>query len=305
LSDRACRFGGKLPAAEAASPVEVGIVNRMTAAPVNSDHAKRIDDLGEIILAYSDVTEKLQQSHDQLTQTVHALQLELSEKNRQLERRNRLAALGEMAAGMAHEIRNPLGGIQLYSSILVKELADRPETLQLVHKITGGVKLLDGLVSQVLQFTREITAHAATVDLAEVIDQAVDLASHSLQMRNVICRVNGPRPMPVTIDPLLAGQAMLNLILNAAEAIGDSGTINVRFGLPTDGDPRQFYLVVTDSGPGIPADVLDKIFNPFFTTKESGTGLGLAIVHRVVEAHDGTITASNMDGGGAKFEVRI
>src|SRR5581483_6383796 len=123
----------------------------MSVATANPEHARRIEDLSQIILAYSDVTERLQQSHDQLTSTVQALQLELSEKNRLLERRNRLAALGEMAAGMAHEIRNPLGGIQLYSSILAKELSDRPDSLQLVHKIAGGVKLLDGLVSQVLQ----------------------------------------------------------------------------------------------------------------------------------------------------------
>jgi signal transduction histidine kinase len=277
----------------------------MTIAPSNTDHAKRIDDLGQIILAYSGVTEKLQQSHDQLTQTVQALRQELSEKNRQLERRNRLAALGEMAAGMAHEIRNPLGGIQLYSSILAKELANQPDSLQLVHKISGGVKLLDGLVSQVLQFTREITAHPVPTDLAAVLDQAVEFASMTFQMREVTCQVTGPRPLRVAIDPLLIGQAVLNLILNAAEASDAGGVVNVRFGPPTDGDVRQMFLAVTDTGPGIPADVLDRIFNPFFTTKESGTGLGLAIVHRVVEAHDGTITASNVDGGGAKFEVRI
>jgi signal transduction histidine kinase len=277
----------------------------MTTATINADHAKRIDDLGKIILAYSGVTEKLQQSHDQLTATVQRLQLELSEKNRQLERRNRLAALGEMAAGMAHEIRNPLGGIQLYSSILAKELKDRPDSLQLVHKISGGVKLLDGLVSQVLQFTREIKANVSGADLAQVIDQAVEFASPTLQMRNVVCDVSGPRPMPVKIDPMLVGQAALNLILNAAEAIGDGGVVSVRFCLPVEDDAHQFYLVITDTGPGIPAEALDKIFNPFFTTKESGTGLGLAIVHRVVEAHDGTITASNIENGGAKFEVRI
>ena len=276
-----------------------------TAAPVNADYAKRIDDLGEIIMAYSGVTERLQQSHEELTQQVARLQMELSEKNRLLERRNRLAALGEMAAGMAHEIRNPLGGIQLYSSILAKELDDRPESLQLVQKIAGGVKLLDGLVSQVLQFTREITANVTTTDLAAVIDQAVEYASASLQMRGVICDVSGPRPLPVTVDPMLIGQAVLNLILNAAEAIDGQGVVNVRFGLPLEDEARQLYLVITDTGPGIPGEVLDKIFNPFFTTKESGTGLGLAIVHRVVEAHDGTITASNIERSGAKFEIRI
>jgi signal transduction histidine kinase len=277
----------------------------MNSTPPTSEHAKRIHDLSEIILAYNGVTEKLQQSHDQLMQTVQGLRQELSEKNRLLERRNRLAALGEMAAGMAHEIRNPLGGIQLYSSILAQDLKDRPQSLQLVHKISGGVKMLEGLVSQVLQFTREIPAHAVPVDLADVVDQAIDLASSQLQARTISCKPTGPRPMCVKIDPLLIGQAVLNLILNAAEAIGSNGIIHVQFGPPVDENAKQLRLIVTDTGPGIAADVLDRIFNPFFTTKESGTGLGLAIVHRVVEAHDGIITASNQETGGAKFEVRI
>src|ERR1700761_3135536 len=130
------------------------MVETVTTPP--SEQLKRIEELGRIILAYSEVTEKLQQSHEQLNQTVLDLQAELSEKNRQLERKNRLAALGEMAAGMAHEIRNPLGGIQLYASMLAKDVEDRPASLQLVQKISGGVKRLEGLVSQVLQFTREI-----------------------------------------------------------------------------------------------------------------------------------------------------
>src|ERR1043165_5819601 len=104
--------------------------------------AQRIEELGRIILAYSEVTEKLQQSHQQLNDTVENLREELSEKNRLLERKNRLAALGEMAAGLAHEIRNPLGGIQLYASLLAKDVADRPASQDLVRKISGGVKRL-------------------------------------------------------------------------------------------------------------------------------------------------------------------
>lgn len=276
-----------------------------TADPT-SDHARRMEELGRIILAYSEVTDKLQQSHNQLTQTVQSLRQELSEKNRQLERRNRLAALGEMAAGMAHEIRNPLGGIQLYSSMLAKDVADRPDSLQIVQKISGGVKRLEALVSQVLQFTREITANAVAMDLVDVIDQSMEMASHQLQARGVNCEAVGPRPMPVTADPLLIGQLLLNLILNAAEAIEGGGTITIQYGIPSaENDGRQFHLVVYDTGPGIPPHVLDRIFNPFFTTKETGTGLGLAIVHRVVEAHDGTIIVTNADGGGARFEIRI
>ena len=280
----------------------------LSAPTTSSDNARRIDELGRIIIAYSEVTEKLQQSHDQLTETVRALQSELGEKNRLLERKNRLAALGEMAAGLAHEIRNPLGGIQLYASMLAQDVADRPESLTTVRKISGGVRRLEALVGQVLQFSREIAAHPEPADLSDIVDTAVEMATAKFEERGVRCTVEGPRPLNVRIDPLLIGQALLNLLLNAAEAMGPGalGTVTVRFGRPAaDSDVRQFHLVVTDAGPGIPPQVLDRIFNPFFTTKDAGTGLGLSIVHRIVEAHEGTITATNEPGGGAKFEIRV
>ena len=273
------------------------------------DHARRIEELGRIIMAYSEVTEKLQQSHDQLTDTVRALRTELGEKNRLLERKNRLAALGEMAAGLAHEIRNPLGGIQLYASLLAHDVADRPESLQRVQKIAGGVRRLEALVGQVLSFSRELSANLEQIDLASVVDQAADLATSKLAEHCVTCHVEGPRPLNVLVDPLLLGQAILNLILNAVEAMepGDHhGTVHVRYAGPSQAlEVKQFTLEVADDGPGIPPGVLDRIFNPFFTTKESGTGLGLAIVHRVVEAHDGTILAGNRECGGARFEIRV
>jgi signal transduction histidine kinase len=280
-----------------------------TTLQTQADHARRIEELGRIIMAYSEVTEKLQQSHDQLHQTILALQSELGEKNRLLERKNRLAALGEMAAGMAHEIRNPLGGIQLYASILAKDVSDRPASLAVVQKISGGVKRLEALVGQVLQFSRESRASMTLMNLPDVIEQSIELGGPALQERNVRCVIDGPRPMHVTADPLLVGQVVLNLLLNAAEAIADGGpggTVTIRYASPPpDSDARQFHMIVRDSGPGIPAHVLDRIVNPFVTTKDTGTGLGLAIVHRVVEAHDGTIIVTNAEGGGARFEIRV
>lgn len=279
--------------------------------PPSSATANRIEELGRIILAYSEVTEKLQQSHEQLHQTVLELQQELNEKNRLLERKNRLAALGEMAAGMAHEIRNPLGGIQLYASMLAKDVADRSECLTTVKKISAGVKRLEALVSQVLQFSREIVASPQPMDLAEVVEQSVELASAKFEKFGVECLVNGPQILAVTADPLLIGQAVLNLLLNAAEAVGEAGVANgqvrLTYGAPPGGDDaaRQFRLVIEDNGPGIPPAAMDKIFNPFFTTKDEGTGLGLAIVHRTIEAHDGTLVVTNVKDGGARFEVRI
>jgi signal transduction histidine kinase len=268
--------------------------------------AQRIEELGRIIIAYSEVTERLQQSHDQLKLQVENLRNELSEKNRLLERKTRLAALGEMAAGMAHEIRNPLGGIQLYASLLAKDIYDRPASKQIVDKISAGVKHLESLVSQVLHFTREININPSEMDLSEVVERSVELAKPQADGKNIIVNVTGPAAMNVLADPLLIGQALLNLVLNSIEAMSGPGEIEVCFRPPpAESDARQFHLSVRDHGPGIAPHILDRIFNPFFTTKDSGTGLGLAIVHRVVEAHDGTITAANVEDGGAKFEIRI
>jgi signal transduction histidine kinase len=183
---------------------------------------------------------------------------------------------------------------------------DRPDWLAIVGKITTGVKRLESLVGQVLQFSRETRISPAPCDLAELVGQAMEYASPTLEKRDVRCIADGPAAMPINVDPLLIGQSILNLLLNAAEAIEGGGTVTLCYRPPEKpAEARQFVLQVKDSGSGIPADLLDKIFNPFFTTKDEGTGLGLAIVHRIVEAHEGTITASNESGGGATFEIRI
>jgi signal transduction histidine kinase len=197
-------------------------------ADVQGSNAARIAELGRIIQVYSDLTDKLQQSHSQLQLTVQSLRNELSDKNRQLERKKRLAALGEMAAGMAHEIRNPLGGIELYASMLAKDLWALPASLQLVTKISSGVKRLEGLVSQVLQFSREISPQIVTADLGAIVDQSVEFAADRIGP-SLVCHATGPRPMLVGVDPLLIGQAILNLTINAIEAIGEDGIIEINW----------------------------------------------------------------------------
>ncbi len=275
-------------------------------ASMSVSPAQRIEELGRIIMAYSEVTERLQQSHEKLQETVIALREELGEKNRLLERKNRLAALGEMAAGMAHEIRNPLGGIQLYASMLAKDVAGMAPSLELVKKISGGVKRLEALVSQVLAFSREIRISPIATDMAQIVARAVEMATSRFDACGVVWEIEGPAEMPVTLDPLLVEQAMLNLLLNAADAMEErGGTLRIFYSTGEEVEAKQLRLIVKDQGSGIPAAVLERIFDPFFTTKNTGTGLGLAIVHRIVEAHEGTIMASNPAGGGAQFEIRI
>ena len=184
--------------------------------------------------------------------------------------------------------------------------SDRNRQLLTVRKISGGVKHLESLVSQVLQFTREINVNPRKSDLSAIVSQAIEFASKAMEDRGVSCKLIGAHPAAVNVDPLLMGQAILNLLLNAAEACETGGTVTIRFqSVDVSTDVKQFRISVRDTGPGIPASILDRIFNPFFTTKDQGTGLGLAIVHRIVEAHDGTIVARNAEGGGAEFEIRV
>jgi signal transduction histidine kinase len=266
------------------------------------DHARRIEEFGKIILAYSEVTERLQQSHDQLLTTVEQLRNELSDKNRQLERRKRLAALGEMAAGLAHEIRNPLGGIQLYASMLESDLRDRPGSCEVARKISSGVRRLEGLVSQVLQFSGQVVPQLEDGDIGPVVKETVEFLVAQAQERGVELRCRVPGGLPCRFDPKLIGQAVMNLVLNGIQAADRGGRVQV---IVRRGNPGV-RLFVRDTGPGIAPEHLDRIFNPFFTTRDSGTGLGLAIVHRIVEAHDGSIVARNhRSGRGAVFEVRL
>jgi signal transduction histidine kinase len=141
-------------------------------------------------------------------------------------------------------------------------------------------------------------------DLAEVVDDALSLAGGAIVEKLIKVSTKGPASLIVSADPLMLGQALLNLILNAVQASEKGGGVVVEIAADASGG-NQFRLAVEDSGPGIRPEIMDKIFDPFFTTRDEGTGLGLAIVHRVVEAHEGIISASNREGGGARFEIRI
>lgn len=261
---------------------------------------QRIEELGRIILAYSEVTERLQKSHEQLMVTVQKLRTELGEKNRQLERRKRLAALGEMAAGMAHEIRNPLGAIQLYSSMLAGDVKALPESAKLVDKISGGVRRMEDIVTKVLHFSRDLRIDTREGDVGELIAECIEIAQAKAGQLGVTIELRGNTDIRANFDQLLMSQAVLNILINAVEATGSGKQVSVEWGRENE----KVFIRVVDQGAGVSAEVMDRIFNPFFTTKDEGTGLGLAIVHRIVEGHDGVVSVKNVEHGGAAFEIR-
>jgi len=260
-------------------------------------------ELGAIINAYNEVTERLKHSHDRLLQETRRLREELAEKNRELARRQRLAALGEMAAGVAHEIRNPLGGIQLYASLLIRDLQENPAACGLAVRIDEGVRALESVISDVLAFAGGAEPQPAEVALAGLVRaccESVEPLRQRLKASVVIDEsVEGER---LHVDGGQIQRALLNLMLNALEAAGKEGTVWL-FVKAEGAKGRAIH--VADNGPGIADELKDRVFNPFFTTKDSGTGLGLAIVHRIVEAHGGSIQVFDRAGGGAEVVVHL
>ncbi len=261
-------------------------------------------ELGAIIAAYNDVTERLKDSHDRLQREVRRLSLELADKNRELARRERLVALGEMAAGLAHEIRNPLGGIQLFAGLLTRDLADRPKQCELARKISQGVQTLEKLVTDILAFAGQAEPRFREVDLPRLLNETLDLAAATFDRigATVATSCDPAADLRLEADPCQLQQALLNLLQNGAEAAGAGGRVELR----VTGEPDGFVrITISDDGDGVPAELLDRIFNPFFTTKDRGTGLGLAIVHRIAEAHGGNIRVANREEGGAVFSLTL
>lgn len=268
---------------------------------LSTELTQRERELGAIITAYNQVTEQLKGAHEKLLGEVARLREELARKNQQLRRRERLAALGELAAGVAHEIRNPLGGIRLFASLLEKEVADRPGALRLTGKIIKGVTSLEGIVSGILQFARPAEPNPAPLELDRLVHETVELALDRCEKQGLRIEVSkAVRNIDLFTDGMLLQRALLNLLLNAIDAAGPGGCVTVS---ARPGSAGRIMLSVADSGPGVPAELMDRIFNPFFTTKAAGTGLGLAIVHQIAEMLGGSVHAANRREGGAVFSL--
>ena len=263
--------------------------------------------LHEILEAYSQAAERLQASHDRLQAEVAALREQLAETNRELQRKKQLAALGEMAAGLAHEIRNPLGGIQLCASMLETDLARMPRSLELVRKISHGVSLLERIVREVLEFAHESEPHLADCTVGELVRRALLYAADKLEQHGCGVEIEeGLDALGVRADPDQVPRALLNLMVNAAQATeGVAGGGTLRIGPAVDEAAGLAGVLLADNGCGIAEALLERIFNPFFTTRDTGTGLGLAVVHRIVEAHHGRIAVRSTPGKGTAVTVLL
>jgi len=221
----------------------------------------------------------------------------------------RLAELGEMSAKIAHEIRNPLGSIDLFASILQKELKNSGHK-EIIFNITSAVKNMNTVITNILEFSKTLNPNATQHDLLEIIDKSIIFASHLVKQKNIKIIKKIKDDLIVDADENLLSRAFLNILINAAYAVPkDEGVIKIISRLVSgnakNGGKGYICIDFIDNGTGFSKDVIQNIFNPFFSTKKSGgTGLGLSIALNNVIIHGGYINAENSpQTGGAKISV--
>jgi two-component system sensor histidine kinase HydH len=254
------------------------------------------------------------------TQLYRELAERLAETNRRLEqaqaearRSERLAALGQLSAGLAHEIRNPLGVIKGSAEMLTQKLQASDElSRELAGYISTEVNRLSALVTEFLDFARPLHAQPHPADLIALLDRVLDVVAvrfASQQEADKLIRVErhyaGDLPL-VPIDESLCEQAFLNLVQNAYEAMRDEGrggTLRVAVQRARQNNHEGVELRLADTGAGVPEELREEIFNPFVTTKKTGVGLGLSIVSKIVDGHHGSIRVDNAPKGGAVFTI--
>jgi len=216
----------------------------------------------------------------------------------QLDVSSRLAAIGRLTAGVAHEIKNPLNAMALHLEVLKNKLhSGEPE----IEVIGREIKRLDTVVKTFLSFNKPMELQARPIDLSRIADEVVTLVAVDTRRKNIELQTQFAPDAWVNGDSDLLKQAILNVVVNAVEALDDGGRLIVQ----TERNGEECQLTVTDSGHGIPPELQDKIFNLYFTTKEHGSGIGLAMSFRVVQLHSGTIDFVSNPGQGTTFRLRF
>jgi signal transduction histidine kinase len=239
---------------------------------------------------------------------------EAAESERGLRRSESLAAVGQATAQVAHEIRNPLGSIRLGVSMLRDSVTDQ-EALNTIELVERGIKHLNKLVVDVTQFSRQKDLERSRVDLHELIDMSLDLVSESVkEKRTPVEKVFASERLVGEWDGHQLRQVFVNVISNAVDASGEASpiristkvvTLNENGSVDSLATRRYARIAVTDQGKGIDETTVDRIFEPFFSTKKRGTGLGLAIVKQIVELHDGKISVDSPGGKGTRFIIDL
>ena len=268
-----------------------------TALAVNS---ARLISLGILIGVGCD-TERRQSNHfrktaEQLSSVYQRVQANFEG----MKRIERLSAVGQLSAGLAHEIRNPLASIAGAAGILKRNDSLDPKHLKCIEIITHECQRLDDLLTNFLNFARPRAPRLRKIQLDQALDNVLALANHGIRGRTVHCEKKVPPGLPlVECDPEQLEQVLLNLMINAIDASPDGGTVT----LSAEEEDGRVAVRVIDRGHGVAAAHVDRLFDPFFTTKEQGTGLGLPVAHQIMAQMGGMLLAQRNPDGGVMFSV--
>ena len=254
------------------------------------------DEVGRLMAGFDSMVERLDNAKRELEQ-LHF---------QQMERADRLASVGEMAAGIAHEIKNPLTGIAAAITIIKDDFTATDPRTEIVNEVLEQVKRLDKTVNDLLFFGKPTPPEPTYADLNSLLKKTLMFASQHRGVKNIEKRIELQEDLPpVFVDGKQIQQVLLNLILNAVQAMPDGGLLTITSALSERDGMKWVRIRIADTGKGIPPLILGKIFTPFFTTKAQGTGLGLAICHKLVTQHQGTIDVTSEDGSGTVFTVSL
>jgi two-component system, NtrC family, sensor histidine kinase HydH len=227
---------------------------------------------------------------------------EVRRLQKEVERSRRLASVGSLAAGVAHEIRNPLSSIKGFATYFRERYKDRPGDQETAEVMISEVERLDRVISQLLEFARPSGLNIRPSDVGELIRRSLRLIEGDARGKGVEIRTEiDPVLPPLPMDADRINQALLNLYINAIQAMDGGGVLTIKAGV--NGNAESLKIRISDTGRGIDAYDREHIFDPYFTTKSSGTGLGLAIVHKIVEAHDGAIDVESEPGRGTTMTL--
>ncbi|RJR47996.1 MAG: sensor histidine kinase [Deltaproteobacteria bacterium] len=242
-----------------------------------------------------------------LMQNMDLTQSQLERSRESLLQSEKLALVGKLAAGVAHSIRNPLTSVKMRLFSVGRNLVLNPAQKEDLEVISEEIRHIDTILRDFLEFSKPPKLKMQRVSLSDVVDSAITLLKQRLESYRVQVEVKRSERMPeVWADPEQLKEVIVNLMLNACDAMATGGLITVRESKGQVASVGQVaYLIISDNGPGIPASIQDKIFQPFFSTKEEGTGLGLSIVSRIIEEHGGHIQLRSREGEGAAFMITL
>jgi PAS domain S-box-containing protein len=281
----------------------------------NKEKEVRTQDGRRVYLGFS--TSLLRDQDDEVLGAVEVFSdlTELKQMEEEMMRMRTLATLGEMAAVVVHEVKNPLGGIKGFAELLERDLDEGDPKRRSVKKILEGVEMLDRIVKSLLDYTKPVKLQPHKVEMTKFLDETINFiqmdGTHERTDIHIVKRYQSD-DLCCNLDDEQFRQILLNLLHNAMQAMPGGGQLTVDLGQesgnldPADkGMPEKMVLRISDTGVGMSPDVLKKLFTPFFTTKEGGTGLGLSTVKKIVEAHQGDIRVESKEGEGTSVCLRL